>query len=404
MKINRSFIIDYGCCLPYGHNLHVVNLYKNREQQRGRKATAIVCKRVKKINTEQLSDFDYSLPVIHLGLIMENTKNAIFRFYIKILRVILLIPIGKKNNFLNLKANISAKKLFKKYQFSKNDMIVFPSADYYGAIAFLKQISKMKIEERPRIHFRFIGGLEHPHSFYKNTLFNLIKVINQNYHSISLNAEVLEYANYLNSLIPNIKVGTEPYLISQEKSLPTKTTNHNKPFTILLPGSNRAEKGYFEIFNIAKELLFELSDINFVVQDMNSKNVYFNKKYRAKLNSLANVKLLPPVLDREELLELYNQTDLILLPYDPHVYHFRGSGIHYEAIEHGIPVIAKKGSGFSAEIKSWQSGWIYETIQELVNCIQDFNSMTEDEKYTMTNNALENFKSASNETYYSSLS
>lgn len=404
MKIKRSFIIDYACCLPYGHNLHVVNLYKDREQQRGREAKAIVCKRVKKISSDELKDFDFTLPLVHLGLIIEDTKSFMVRLYIKVLRVLLLFPIGKKSNFLNYKANKSAKKLFKKYQFSKHDIIIFPSADYYGAIAFLKQISKIKVEEQPRIHFRFIGGLEHPHSFYNNTLLNLIEVINQNHNCVSLNAEVFEYANYLNSLTPNIKVGTEPYLIDPEYFLTPRTTEKKKSFTILLPGSNRAEKGYFEIFNIAKELLFEFPDIHIIVQDMKSKNVYFNKKYRSKLNRLANITLLPPVLERKELLDFYSKTDLILLPYDPHVYHFRGSGIHYEAIEHGIPVMVKKGTGFTAEVKNWNSGWVYETIPELVTYLKELKALNVTERYNMMSSALEKFKTESNETYYSSLS
>lgn len=396
----RSFIIDYGCCLPYGHNLHAVNLYRKKEESKGRFVKAIVCKRVESFQIQQKDNFYFSLPTLHKGLIIEAFSNRVIRLYIKFIRIILLFPFVGKNNFLTLRASKSIKQLFKTLQINSNDILIFPSADYYGAKALLKKLATIEIENRPKVHFRFIGSLETPHSFYNHHLPELIALINKNYHTVSVSAEVPIYARYLNSLTPNLQVIAEPFPVEERKSFDNKIAVKNKkPFTILLPGSNRADKGYFDVFHIAKEILFEFPSIKLVVQDMKKQNKFFNRKYRVKLKELANINLVDAVLMREKILELYEDADLILLPYDPGVYHFRGSGIHYEAIQNGIPVLARKGTGFVEEINNWSSGWTYETKQDLLFQLGKILEIDSKEMEEKMKNAFKNFKQYSDEAY-----
>tara|TARA_R110002072_G_scaffold29809_11_gene93770 strand:- start:2164 stop:3384 length:1221 start_codon:yes stop_codon:yes gene_type:complete len=404
-KKGRSFIIDYGCCLPYGHNLHAVNLYKRKEEARGKKAIAIVCKRVKSFHNKKQEGFYFLLPTLHKGLIIEAIDNFFIRLYMKLIRIILLFPFIGKNNILTIKGANSMKKLFKTLDINLEDTIIYPSADYYGTKALLKTLSKLKVEDQPKVHLRFIGSLETPHSFSNHHLPELIDLMQKNPHNLSVSAEVPIYARYLNSLIPNINVTAAPFPIEEKENVEKKEiSKNNKNFTILLPGSNRADKGYFETYYLVKEILYEFPSVKVIIQDMKKQNKFFNKKYQNKLQNLANVKLKEAVLAKEEILEMYNEADLILLPYDPNVYHLRGSGIHYEAIENRIPVLAKKGVGFAEEIEEWFSGWLYETKQDLLQHLKKIMTLSSKEKEEQMHEAYRKYKKSSDEAYPFNLS
>ncbi len=395
----RSFIVDFGCCLPYGHNLQSVNLYKRKEENRGRLSKSIVCKRVKSFDIDNEDDYYFSLPTLHKGLIIEGTENVFLRFYVKVVRTFLLFPFIGKNNLLDLKASRSINKLFKVHNFTTEDILILPSADYYGTKALLKKIQTISIEDRPRIHVRFIGSLETPHSFYKNNLFELIELINNNYQTLTVSAEVPIYAKYLDSIIPKLKVIAEPFPVEGLEKKKSYSIKKEEPFVVLLPGSNRADKGYFDIFNIAKEILFEFPSVKLVVQDMKRQNEFFNRKYRKKLSQLVNVELLDAVLSRKRIEGLYENANLILLPYYPDVYHFRGSGIHYEALQNRIPVLARKGCGFVDEINKWSSGWTYETKQDLLLRLKEIIEMDSEKIDQKMENAFNKFKKTSDEAY-----
>ena len=399
----RSFIIDYGCCLPFGHNLQCVKLYMKKEEDRGQIASAIVCKRVKSFKGNDQEGFYYSLPTLYRVLVIDTINYRLVRFYLKQIKKIYSLPFGKVN-LLKLQAKSSIDKIFKKHNFGKDDQLVFPSAEYYGVNAFLKKISKIKIEDRPKVHIRFIGVLENSHSYYRDSVSELVGLINENYQTLTISAEVPVYARYLNTLITNIEVKPEPYPLEKNDISVKKEKLDNNKFTIVLPGTNRTDKGYFETFNLAKEVLFEFPSVKFVVQDMKKWNKDFNKKYQKKLSKLANVELVDAILPKNQIEALYEQADLILLPYDPDVYHLRGSAIHYEAIQSRIPILVRKGVGFIEEVEQWSSGWVYETKQELFTCLKEIIETDAKSMEEKMNNSLIKFKKNSDEAYRFNLS
>lgn len=405
MNKKRSFIIDFGCCLPFGHNLHFVNLYREREESRGQDAKAIVCRRVGSFKGIDKKITYSLLPVLYPSLIIDTVQNKLIRFYLTLQKQLLSFPLGK-TNLLSIKAYFSVRKVFKKYRMGKGDTIIFPSVEYYGVKAFLKKLGKVKEEERPHVHLRFIGVLEFSNSYFRNSLSELVDLMNKNHQTITVSAEVPIYARYLNVVLPKINVIAEPYpledkIISVKKE---KNRNADQPFTILLPGTNRTDKGYFDIYNLAKELLFEFPEARLIVQDMKKWDKSFNKKYQLKLKNLANVQLVDAILPRKEIEAFYDQANLILLPYDPNVYYFRGSAIHYEAIMNRIPVLVRKGVGFIEEVNQWSSGWVYETKQELFSRIKEIKSMDSQSIDEKMDAAMNNFKKNSDEAYNFNLS
>ena len=404
MKIKRAFIIDFACCIPFGHNLFSVNLFYEKVSRMGFEAKAVVCKRIRKYQYVASPHFDFELPFLYKGIVIDITKYRLIRLFYALLRMVESLRIGK-TSMLSSKAMLASKRLFKKYQFTSEDIIILPSADFYGTKAILKQLGKLAVEKRPKLHLRFIGVLEHAQVYTRNSVYELVKLINTYHETVTVSAEVAIYARYLNLLLPHHDVIASPYPVL-EGNIPSTVyeKTEDSVFSILLPGTNRIEKGYYDIFNITKELLFQFPDIEVVVQDMKKWDKHFNGKYRKKLKRLANVTLIDAILPRKELDKLYDKANAILLPYDPIIYEFRGSGVHYEAIQRSIPVLVNKGVGFVGEVQDWSSGWTYETKEELYAHISHIRTMSKNEVQAMMDNAFVKFKQCSDEAYRISLS
>ncbi len=368
--------MDFGCCLPFGHNLYSVKLYQKREEARQRETKAIVCRRAKSYESFQLKNFFFTLPVLYPEVIVDAEQNKLKRILLRISQGLSFLLGGAL--IRDLRANLAVRRMFRRHRIGPDDLIIFPSADYYGTRALLKKFQKIPMSARPRMHLRFIGVLELARHSFRNSLLDLTTRLNQIPDRVTVSAEVPRYARYLDTILPGRSVIAEPFPV-ETKALPAAKADRSRKrqqFTLLLPGVNRADKGYFELFNLAKELFFRFPNVKIVIQDMKKWDRHFRKKYQRKLQRLVNVELLPPILSREEIMESYRRADLILLHYEPSVYFFRGSAIHYEAIANRIPVLARKGSGFVQEVESWSSGWTYETKPELFARLEEIMNYT----------------------------
>jgi len=392
-----SYIVDFGCCLPFGHNLQCVNLYAEKEKEKGRKTISVVCGRIKKFNiVKQRDDFNFSLPTLYNNLLVDSESSTLKRLMLK-LRVKLFdiydfthyLVSGFNSSATQKKANRAIKKLFKSYDISANDHIVIPSGEYFGVKALFLYLSKLDVDKRPSVHIRFIGVLEHRHSFLFNSLDELIKLINSNYQKVTIGGEVPNYARYLNSVMSNIEVEAEPYPLPIKSDV--SVYKRSDGLNILLPGTNRDDKGYFELQNLSKELLFQFPNAKLIIQDLKEWDPNFSKKYQDKLRSLANVELVDAILTREEMESLYERADIILLPYDPNVYNFRGSAIHYEAMLNKKPVIVRKGVGFEEEVNKWGSGWVFETKKDLYDRLEKFIDMPDEAINSMLEKAVKSY-------------
>jgi glycosyltransferase involved in cell wall biosynthesis len=390
---NRSFVIDFGCCLPFGHNLQSIKLYKQREEDRGKKTQAIVCRRINQMVDDE--NIDCVLPSIYQNLIATTEENRVKRTFLWVLALLVRIPVGKTSVALFL-ARRSIKKLFKTYQFTQDDIIIFPSTEYYGAKAFLEILSTIEERKRPKLHLRFIGVMEFTQIPFQNSLKELVVLINQHHNTVQVSAEVPRYAKFLDSVL-NMKVKPEPYPLLEQEIIYEKREKEDDDFYILLPGTNRVDKGYFDLYTIAKEILFHYPKVKFIVQDMKDYDRHFKRSYQRKLITLSNIILLEAVQPRNVMEEMYQKADLILLPYEPNSYHYRGSAIHYEAIMKKIPVLARKGCGFTDEITLWSSGWIYETKEDILLRLDEVINISPESIERKMDNALKNFRKSSDE-------
>lgn len=101
-------------------------------------------------------------------------------------------------------------------------------------------------------------------------------------------------------------------------------------------------------------------------------NMGFNVIVQDSGNSLAKTNYSHPRLKIigyvESIGDLIQECDVIFLDYDPNIYRFQGSGIAWEAIASGIPIIVPRGTSMSR--------WVHD-----YNCGETFCSSSEEIKF-----------------------
>ncbi len=130
---------------------------------------------------------------------------------------------------------------------------------------------------------------------------------------------------------------------------PIQDLRMKKELICIWPGSPREEKGMREISQLLQ------------IQDDRSEHITLNLSEETPLFPIRNgIKLSfrQSVLSKEFYFELLKKSDIVLLPYDPHQYKWRTSGIFVETIMAGkIPLV--KGGWLADELEKFH-------LQELI--------------------------------------
>ena len=105
-----------------------------------------------------------------------------------------------------------------------------------------------------------------------------------------------------------------------------------------------------------------------------------NKKVTEKFTGhFPNIEFMKPELPRDEFEKTIWGSDVILMPYAPDVYYFRGSAIFFESIERGKLVIGRGGSAFSDNMNTLNIMDKYYTPSEFTSLIEDLLNMSLDQ-------------------------
>ena len=107
--------------------------------------------------------------------------------------------------------------------------------------------------------------------------------------------------------------------------------------------------------------------IQFQTQIMPDHDIQNHLSYLAKLYALPGVELLPAQLPPQQLEAMFDESDLVFLPYAADVYEMRGSAVFIEAICVGRPVIAFDGPAFADQIRYFRGGKICQTKQDMID-------------------------------------
>lgn len=370
---SRAFVCDPVCALPYGHN--VVGLKYFAEAIR--------------------PFFDEIIPIASRSLSERISLSYGFVrefgfYYHKHIKLDNLddlttnVPLRFGRDPVLEAATRDVGNIFTKYRISTNDSVVFPCADYYGAMGLLATLRSLKPENAPVAYFRFIGVMENATSFGGNGLSVLSKeiaaVLSDGY-KIRVCAETPAYADHLAEVL-GVTVSVVPYPVHAEftrsDACPSahEETEKNKDaknpvFNVSCPGSARFDKGYLSLLEIFTNVRRRdpRQTIKFVTQTLPVSEALQYANYTNQLYATPGVKLLPSSVSEEEMNSLYKQTDLVLLPYDPVTYAHRGSAVFMECISRGIPAIALAGSAFCRQIDYYGAGTVVSSIGEFIEHI-----------------------------------
>lgn len=363
--LNRAFVCDPVCALPYGHN--VVGLKYFSDAIRAFFGNVIPI--ASKILPDQIAltygfvrEFDF---YYHKHIKIDEADSLPASSHLR-----------HGGDAMLQRAIRDVGNIFTKYGISTSDAIVFPCVDYYGAMGLLAVLRKLRPDCAPTAYFRFIGVMENATLYGDNGLTILNREITsalKDGYKIRLCAETPAYADHLAELL-GVAVTVVPYPVHaefvrspdayQRADDGKENIKNNRVFNIACPGSARFDKGYLsllEIFTNVRRRDPKLT-IRFVTQTLPIGEALPYTAYTNQLYAVPGVKLLPSSVSEEEMNALYKQSDLVLLPYDAATYAYRGSAVFMECISRGIPVIALAGSAFCKQIEYYGAGSVVPSI------------------------------------------
>lgn len=376
---SRAFVCDPVCAQTYGHNVVGLKYFSDA---------------TKPFFGEIIPIASRSLPEhISLNYGFEREFDFYYHKYIKLDKLDDLatdIPQYRGHDTMLEAATRDVGNIFTKHHISTNDAVIFPCVDYYGAMGFLAVLRKLNPENAPTAYFRFIGVMENATSFGGNGLTILSKEISvalSDGYKIRLCAETPAYADHIAEVL-GVTVSVVPYPVhaefdrsdtypgADEKTTTRKGAN-NRVFNVVCPGSARFDKGYLSLLEIFTNIRRRdpKQTIKFVTQTLPISEALAYANYTNQLYATPGVKLLPSSVSEEEMNTLYKQTDLVILPYDPIIYKYRGSAVFMECISRGIPVIALGGSAFCRQIDYYGAGTVVSSIGEFIEHVFRYRDM-----------------------------
>lgn len=380
MKKSRAFVCDPVCALPYGHNVVGLKYFSDAIKPFFDKIIPLASRSLPEhisLNYGFEREFDF---YYHKQIKLDRLDDSAWD-----------IPHQRlgRDTMLEL-ATRDVDSIFIRYGISTNDSVVFPCLDYYGAMGLLTVLRKMNPEHAPTAYFRFIGVMENATSFGGNGLSSLCKKIeialNDGY-KIRLCAETPAYADHLAEIL-GVTINVVPYPVhaefvrsdaypSAEEKAETKEVANNRVFNVACPGSARLDKGYLSLLEIFTNVRRRdpKQTIKFVTQTLPIAEALPYTNYTNQLYATPGVKLLPSSVSEEEMNTCYRQSNLVLLPYDPATYAYRGSAVFMECISRGIPVIALEGSAFCRQIDYYGAGSVVSSIGEFIEAIFRYRDM-----------------------------
>lgn len=189
----------------------------------------------------------------------------------------------------------------------------------------------------------------------------------------SLNARVILYSEtkqFSDCLkrISNgrLEINTYPYLWSFEFAKEVASnreaiTKSGKTLTLSAMGSTRREKGTHLIPAVVNASRHLNKKIDWRIQlDTAKVQKWIGNKEWARQESFQNepnVTMLPNPLSSEQYLKEFVEVDVLLLPYGAG-YSAAGSGVFFEAIAAGVPVIVPENSSMAEDLREWNVDFV----------------------------------------------
>lgn len=282
--------------------------------------------------------------------------------------------------------------LLKRHRVTKRDTLCYPSLDFYALHALTDAVEELKKAGRPTLMLRLIGVMETAASGAYATPMNVVLALLKRLLvaglPVKIAAETPRYADYLAvhldhpvAIAPNIET-------RQQLPLPD-----NGLFTVICPGSGRYDKGFLDLLEIFTQVrrCDNALKIRFQTQLLPDRDLKHHLDYLQRMYAVPGVKILPSQLSAEELEEMYDNADLVLLPYARDVYEFRGSAVLIEAMCSGRHVLALDGPAFVDQMRYFGGGTVCTSIDDMADKVIECSRQSPQLRYARARQARERF-------------
>lgn len=355
-RLSRLVICDPVCLFPYGHNVAAMENFKTFV---GKYFEDVVSMGSKMLPAKIAERF-------HITQFFDYYYNDVMPFSTVDLEPSL--PRTHEEKLAAAKCDLA--RLVDQCQISGDDTLCFPSIDFYSLFALAESTDLLLSVGNPKLLIRMIGVMETASSGrYAKPLNVVIGLLNSLYEaglSVRLAAETPRYAEHL-AIQLNRPVAVAANIEMREQVAQAQSDH----FTVICPGSARYDKGFLnlaELFTSVRRGDPHMR-IRFITQVLPDRDLKHQIDYLVRLYAIPGTAILPSQLSPEELAKLYEQADLVLLPYARDVYEFRGSAVLIEAMMCGRHCLALEGSAFVDQMRYFGSGTACQSIAEMATKI-----------------------------------
>jgi glycosyltransferase involved in cell wall biosynthesis len=252
---------------------------------------------------------------------------------------------------------------------SAMDTLFFPEVDQYSLWALVKLHDEIATRNI-RLVLRFSAWPEH---FYyglgsQAALIRNAKAIAKRYGAgVKFSAETEAHREQLSALgVPCIRTMVIPHDVAPiDDNTDGDPRGVRRPLTVGVVGAPRLDKGYFDLLEIAQILQKMAVDVEFLVQTRGRSARFEQSDYEHKLSLLPNVSTIEGPSSTAQYAEHLRRCDLVLLPYHPGAYKYKGSGVLFDCWSRGIPVIVRDGVSIAIEVAAEQIGFVFSSTEEL---------------------------------------
>jgi glycosyltransferase involved in cell wall biosynthesis len=282
--------------------------------------------------------------------------------------------------------------LLKRHKVTKQDVLCYPSVDFYSLHALADAAEELKKVGGPTIMLRMIGVMETAATgAYARPMNVVLALLGRLFSSglpVKLAAETPRYAEYLAVHLDRLVAVAANIETREQLPLP-----ENGVFTVICPGSARYDKGFLsllEIFTSVRRLDPELK-IRFQTQLLPDHDLKHHLDYVQRLYAVPGVTILPAQISSDEIAAMYDNADLVLLPYAHDVYEFRGSAVLIEAICSGRQAIALDGSAFVDQMRYFGGGAVCSSLGEMADKVIEVSRQSPQLRFAKARQARERF-------------
>ena len=375
---SRLILCDPVCVLRYGHNVAALGNFARFVGQGFEEVIAIGCRYLPDSVAQPNAirqDFDFyyndAIPISEEGQEFE-------------------LPGTHEEKIAAAKADLLA--VLNRYKVGRADVLCYPSIDFYALYALASSIDELKKAGSPTLMIRLIGVMETAVSGnYARPLDVMLTLLGRLQASglpIRFAAETPRYAEFLSihldrpiAVAPNIET-------RQQMPLPD-----NGSFTVICPGSARYDKGFLTLHEIFAKVRREDPNLRIRFRTQVLPDIYLKLHlgYLQRLYAVPGVDILPAQISASEIEAMYDDADLVLLPYARDVYEFRGSAVLIEATCAGRHALALEGSAFVDQMRYFGSGTACLNPAEMAEKILHFSRQSAQLRFAKARQARDRF-------------